>query len=83
MSYVRRIYRMGMVLLGCEKLETSRIEPVPMEPETHIELYGIDHYIRTVFVYDTAKQRVDRRNYLLSFECLRKKQELFLSRIRS
>ena len=75
--YIRVLYRMGMAILGCEKIE-RREETPEMEPEMHIERYGVDHYIKSVFIYDTKKQQAARKSYLLSFECLRKKQELFL-----
>ncbi len=76
--YIRVLYRMGMTILGCEKVRETE-----MEPEMHIERYGIDHYVKSVFIYDTKKQQAARRRYLLSFECLRKKQELFLCRMKT
>jgi hypothetical protein len=68
---------MGISILGCEKIE-RREEIAEMEPEMHIERFGVDHYIKCVFIYETKKQQAARKRYLLSFECLRKKQELFL-----
>jgi hypothetical protein len=49
-----------------------------MEPEVHIEKHGIDHYIATNFPYDTETKRALRRRNLLSFECLRCRQDKYL-----
>ena len=52
-----------------------------MEPEEHIEKHGIDHYIATNFPYDTETKRTWRRRNLLSFECLRCRQDKYLQMV--
>ena len=51
--------------------------PLALEPEEHIELYGIDHYLKTIFPYDTDEQRMIRKDHLLSFHCLYVKQQIY------
>jgi len=50
-----------------------------LEPEVHIERYGIDHYVDTMFPYDTAAQRIARKRHLLSFPCLSAREQRFQS----
>lgn len=48
-----------------------------MEPEHHIQCFGVDHYMRTIFPNDTVEQRRIRREHLLSYECLKIRQEFY------
>ena len=48
-----------------------------MEPEHHIQIFGIDHYLITIFPNDTLQQRNQRRHHLLSYECFKQCQELY------
>ena len=48
-----------------------------MEPEKHIQCFGVDHYITTIFPNDTEEQRQKRRIHLLSYECLKIRQTFY------
>ena len=48
-----------------------------MEPEQHIQSFGVDHYMKTFFPNDTIKQRQQRRKHLLSYECLKIRHEFY------
>jgi hypothetical protein len=52
-----------------------------LEPETHIERYGIDHYLSTIFPYDTPLKRRARKEQLLSFPCLAAREIRFQNKI--
>jgi hypothetical protein len=48
-----------------------------MEPEQHIQQFGIDHYLITIFPNDTEERRKHRRKHLLSYECIKIRQDFY------
>jgi hypothetical protein len=58
----------------------NKIYNLFMEPEVHIQFYGVDHYIETMFPNDTLDKRQWRRSHLLSYECLMIRQMIYESK---
>ena len=50
-----------------------------LEPEDHIAQYGVDDYLNYYFSSETPAQKLRRRNHLMSFRCLKAKQDAFLN----
>lgn len=60
----------------CKSIEPIKT-PEKLEPEQYIELYGVDHYVSTMFPYDSESMRKARKRHLLTFSCLRARQYIF------
>jgi len=63
-------------------MEDRTTEPlVNLEPEVHIESFGMEHYLRTVFPLDTAAERLERKRHLRTFPCLLERDQRFRNKM--